>query len=198
MLSDPCKAVAKAWSKGYLERRPSRSTSDRRQTAFARSQVMTHFSNLASTLPVFTSIIPTNLTTLPSFLASSLKADISSSPSSSLSMYSSLLLHSAKAAGTSERVGREAYPSGRVECGSVESGRRRERMVSFRATSEPERSSLGSGSYAEQRGYVADEPGRVTPVDLARLTVYPLSLAILTTSENLTSPPSTLLNSLKM
>jgi hypothetical protein len=48
----------------------------------------------------------------------------------------------AKTSGTSDCVGTEAYPSGK----DGEVGMSRDRMVSFRATSVPDRSSRGSGS----------------------------------------------------
>ena len=65
----------------------------------------------------------------------------------------------------------DLYPSGRL---LESSGISRERMVSFRATSAPEKSSAGCGS------------------------VYPSSLATRTTEENDRSAPLTGENSLKM
>ena len=68
----------------------------------------THFSSLASTLPVSASITPTYRTTFPSRLASSRNLLISSSPSASRSRYSSLDPHEARTSGTSDEVGTEA------------------------------------------------------------------------------------------
>lgn len=166
----------------------------------------THLLNFASTFPSFISTTPTYRTTMLSFLASFRISSKYASPSSSLERYSSFDCASVSAGGTRDWVGTEAKPCGRAG----EEGRSRERMVSFRATSVPLRSSLGSGSWYDSVFYlhVTDfhspfeqrrrgEKGLLGGVKDAP-TVNPFSLATFTTSENLTFPPSPLLNSLKI
>lgn len=63
MLSEPFKAVANAWSAGYL------SINDVLKMLLSN----THLPSLHSTLPSFMSITPTYRTTLPSLRASSRK-----------------------------------------------------------------------------------------------------------------------------
>ena len=107
----------------------------------------TYFSRPHLTIPLTASMTPTYRSTLPSFSASSRMRSNSSSNSGSRSTNSFPVAILASASGMSVLVGREAYPSSSVGSGGrvVEGERemRRERMVSFRATSEPERSSAG-------------------------------------------------------
>lgn len=89
--------------KGMIKRIPARTSANALSLPCE-----THFSNLASTFPLWASITPTYRTTLPSLNASSLKRSISASPSARRSTYSSLLLHPCRTSGTSEEVGTDA------------------------------------------------------------------------------------------
>lgn len=103
----------------------------------------THFSKPAFTSPLTLSTTPTNLNTLPSLLASFRIWSNSASNSGSLFKNSSPVGIPSRAGGMRDAVWTDAK-----DCndGSDEEPIVRERIVSFRATSKPFRSSAGWGS----------------------------------------------------
>ena len=144
MLSDPPRDVANGWSVRYLTASSVQAQKQNKQ--YGRK---THFSSPALTFPPSTSTTPTNRSTLPSLPASARISANCASNSGKRARNASPVGIPSSAGGMRDAVCTAAkdWSKGRRVAVRESEEMVRVRIVSFRATSKPFRSSAGWGSW---------------------------------------------------